>query len=58
MTLKRSSGASRSRASASASRAWRIDVPAIEPEVSSTKITSRGSRFLAVAAVGISMSSA
>ena len=44
MTLNRSVGWSLFRASRSASRACAIDVPDIEPEVSMTKIVSRGSR--------------
>jgi hypothetical protein len=52
MTLKRSAGVSRSSASSSPALAWPIDVPPIEPEVSITKMTSRGKRFASCPAVG------
>ncbi len=60
MTLKLSVGASRSMPSTSASRACSSGVPDIEPEVSMTKIVSRGSRAAAAPATsgGITMSSA
>jgi len=44
MMLKKSSGCNSSRASRSACRAWMMDVPPIEPDVSMTKTVSRGMR--------------
>jgi len=50
MTLNMSAGPSRASASCSAALACSIDAPAIEPELSMTKTTSRGWRRAASAA--------